>query len=114
MKTKEKNEKKAKIVVLSGSTRFKKEHKEVAKKITLEGNIVIPLSFYEKSDGDQLSNDEVDTLVDLHYKKIDMCDTLFVVNPDGYIGENTMNELQYAIKRKKDIVFLENYIKFVE
>jgi len=30
--------------------------------------------------------------------KIDMSDSIFVINPGGYIGESTKSEIKYAIE----------------
>jgi len=34
----------------------------------------------------------------LHLRKIDLSDEIFVVNVDGYIGESTAREIKYAEK----------------
>lgn len=39
----------------------------------------------------------------LHLKKIDLCDELFVVNFNNYIGESTSKEIQYAKGKGKPI-----------
>ena len=44
-----------------------------------------------------------------NYKaKIDLSDAIFVVNVDGYIGESTKGEIEYAKQRGKEIMYLEN------
>ena len=58
-------------------------------------------------------NDEVWTegtkamLDDMHKRKIDMADEIFVINVGGYIGESTRSEIQYAIETGKDVRYLE-------
>jgi len=44
---------------------------------------------------------------ELHLKKIEMSDMVFVINKNGYIGERTRFELNYAIKLGKHIEYLE-------
>ena len=44
---------------------------------------------------------------DLHYKKIDISDAIYVVNVDGYIGSSTGKEVEYAKKLGKEIMYLE-------
>lgn len=44
---------------------------------------------------------------DLHKKKIDICDEVFVLNVGGYIGESTRSEINYAEKIGKPIKYLE-------
>ena len=35
-------------------------------------------------------------LDDMHKRKIDMVDSIYVINVGGYIGENTRSEIEYA------------------
>ena len=46
-------------------------------------------------------------LIDMHKQRIDMCDEIFVINKDGYIGENTLSEIEYARSKGKLISYLE-------
>ena len=48
----------------------------------------------------------------MHKRKIDMADEIFVINVDGYIGESTKSEIEYAKAVGKNISYLEN-IKFI-
>lgn len=42
----------------------------------------------------------------MHKRKIDMADEIFVINVDGYIGESTKSEIEYAIKTGKGVAYL--------
>lgn len=44
---------------------------------------------------------------ELHKRKIDICDEVFVLNVGGYIGESTRSEIEYAKKINKPITYLE-------
>jgi len=46
-------------------------------------------------------------LDELHLRKIDLADEVLILNVDGYIGESTRNELNYAKSKGKKIRFLE-------
>jgi hypothetical protein len=46
-------------------------------------------------------------LSDMHKARIDMCDEIFVINKCGYIGENTEQEIKYAISKGKRVRYLE-------
>ena len=46
-------------------------------------------------------------LDDMHLRKIDMADEIFVINVDGYIGESTRREIAYAVKTGKKVNYLE-------
>lgn len=107
--------KKYKVITLCGSTKFKDEFLRVQKELTLEGNIVISLGLFTQSgDNEVLENMDEKTLFktkemlcDMHKRKIDMSDEIFVINVNGYIGKNTKNEIEYAKKTGKKVNYLE-------
>lgn len=99
--------KKYNIITLCGSTRFKDEFMAAQKKLTLEGNIVISLGVFAHS-GDIISNEEKIMLGEMHKRKIDMSDEIFVINVDGYIGDSTRAEIEYAKLCGKKISFMIN------
>lgn len=45
---------------------------------------------------------------DMHKRKIDMADEIFVINVGGYIGDSTRSEIDYAIKHGKNVRYLED------
>jgi len=45
-------------------------------------------------------------LDDMHKRKIDMADEIYVVNVDGYIGSSTRSEIEYAAETGKVIQYL--------
>ena len=47
-------------------------------------------------------------LDDMHKRKIDMADEIYVINVGGYIGESTKSEIEYAKKHGKKVNYLEN------
>lgn len=96
-----------KIITLCGSTKFKKEFEEVNKKLTLEGNLVISVGLFEHS-GDIITEEQKVMLDDLHKRKIDLAEEIFVINVGGYIGSSTRSEIEYAIKTGKDVNYLED------
>ena len=49
-------------------------------------------------------------LDDMHLRKIDMADEIFVINDGGYIGESTRREIEYAKATGKPVRYLENGI----
>lgn len=46
-------------------------------------------------------------LDDMHKRKIDMTDEIYVINVGGYIGESTRSEIEYAVACGKGIRYLE-------
>lgn len=103
------------VVTLCGSTRFKDEFMQAQKRLTLEGNIVISVGLFGHS-GDQEVWEDLDEgtltktkemLDDMHKRKIDMADSIFVINVGGYIGESTKSEIEYALSHGKEVMYLE-------
>lgn len=47
----------------------------------------------------------------IHLDKINLSDEVLVLNVNGYIGESTKKELEYAIKKSKKIRYLEKEVK---
>ena len=54
-----------------------------------------------------MGQDVADMLDELHLRKIDLADTVWILNVGGYIGESTRKELEYAQRIGKRILFLE-------
>ena len=106
---------KYKVITLCGSTRFKDAFMQAQKKLTLEGNIVISVSLFGHSgDREVWEGMSEDTLTqtkimldDMHKRKIDMADEIFVINVNGYIGESTRSEIEYAKRTGKTVRYLE-------
>ncbi len=103
------------VITLCGSTRFKEEFIEVQKQLTLEGNIVISVGLFGHSgDSEVWENMDEGTftktkemLDDMHKRKIDMADSIFVINVGGYIGDSTRSEIEYAKNNGKEVRYLE-------
>lgn len=104
-----------KIITLCGSTKFKEEFFKVQKDLTLKGNIVISVGFFGHSgDSEVWENMDEGTLTktkemldDMHKRKIDLADEIFVINVGGYIGESTKSEIEYAKNTGKKVNYLE-------
>ena len=106
---------KPKIICLCGSTRFTDQMLVIQWEFTKSGYIVLswcalPESYFNGSDKTHIGDQEgVKEIVDeVHLRKIDLADKVFVINVDGYIGESTRNEINYAQKCGKPIQYLED------
>lgn len=103
---------KYKVVTLCGSTKFKQDFIKVQKELTLQGIIVISVGLFGHADGEfgTIITDEIKIMLDdIHKRKIDMADEIFVINKNGYIGSSTKSEIEYAKEHGKKIVYLEPY-----
>ena len=49
-------------------------------------------------------------LDDMHLRKIDLADEIFVVNVGGYIGSSTRREIEYAQNTGKTVKYLEESV----
>ena len=106
---------KYKIITLCGSTRFKDAFMEAQKRLTLEGNIVISVGLFGHSgDNEVWENMDKGTMTrtkemldDMHKRKIEMADEIYVINVGGYIGSSTKSEIEYAIATGKPVRYLE-------
>ena len=99
---------KFKVITLCGSTRFKDQFLEAQKRLTLEGNIVISVGLFGHSGDDEVWTEGTKKMLDnMHKRKIDMADAIYVINVGGYIGESTRSEIEYATKHGKEIHYLE-------
>ena len=107
---------KYKVVTLCGSTRFKDEFMKAQKELTLKGYIVISVGLFGHSgDSEVWENMDEGTLTktkemldDMHKRKIDMADEIYVINVGGYVGDSTKSEINYAKQTGKKVNYLEN------
>ena len=98
---------KYKIITLCGSTKFKDEFIAEQKRLTLEGNIVISVGLFGHSGDDEVWTESTkEMLDDMHKRKIDLADEIFVVNVGEYIGASTRSEIEYALQTGKTIRYL--------
>ena len=100
------------VVCLCGSTRFKEEINATNAKLSLEGYLVISLGLFGHTDLPNLDwstngSERKIMLDELHKRKIDLADEVFVVNVGGYVGESTRSEIDYAVAHGKPVKYLE-------
>lgn len=109
--------KKPKIITLCGSTRFIETIAVMGYLLEKEGAIVLGLHFLPQSyfKGDDVVASHIaekegvaEHFDNLHLRKIDISDSIYVINVNGYIGESTRNEIDYAEKIGKPVTYLES------
>ncbi len=99
-----------KIVVICGSSKFV-ETMAVVEWIIERDELAITMGlnllprWYPDCPPDHLAEHEgcAKEMDELHLRKIDLADEIFVVDWDDYIGESTSNEIKYAKKMGKHI-----------
>lgn len=97
-----------KIITLCGSVKFKADFIKIQQKLTLEGNIVLSVGFFEYNSDEKALTKEIKFMLDdMHKRKIDLADEIFVINKGGYIGKSTASEIEYALQTGKKVNYLE-------
>ncbi len=98
---------KRKVVTLCGSVRFWDKMQEINEKLALENEYVV-IGLTPCVTNRNFTEHDKELLGELHRIKIDLSDAIFVVNVDGYIGESTRGEIEYAKQNGKQIMYLES------
>lgn len=103
-----------KIICLCGSTRFTDDMLVKQWQLTKAGYIVLswcalPDWYFSGLDTAHIGDQEgVKEIVDeIHMRKIDLAAEILVMNIDGYIGESTCDEINYAVAHGKPVRYLE-------
>lgn len=105
--------KRPKIICICGSSRFVAEMAILRWELEKGGNIItlglhlLPFDYIKVKDHAAEAEGIADIMDELHLRKIDLADEVFIFNKDGYIGESTHNEINYAMKSGKPIKYLK-------
>lgn len=95
-----------KVITICGSMRYSKQMMKIAEELELkEGYAVIQCVY--NVDGLKYEGLDASILDKIYRKKIDISDAIYVVNIDGYIGNSTKNEIEYAKNKGKEIIYHE-------
>ena len=97
---------KTKVVTICGSMKFAKEMIEIARDLEKQHGWCVIQCVYNLNQT-TTTQKELDNIVNAHWKKIDICDAIYVVNIGGYIGTSTKNEINYALTLGKQIIYHE-------
>lgn len=93
-----------KVVTICGSMKFKDKMMEVTRDLEIKNKYVVIQCVYSN---DRFNEEEQVLLANLHYKKIDISDVIYVVNVDGYIGTSIKKEIEYAKSLNKKIIYMK-------
>lgn len=95
-----------KVITVCGSMKYINEMIEIAEKIEFEGNCVLmPLYNPNKTSKDSYTEEECIMLDKAHKERIKLADAILVVNVDGYIGNSTKSEIDFAKDLNKEIIY---------
>lgn len=95
------------IITLCGSTRFYKTFDYVCYQLTLNDWAVFTIGTMLNKDSNlpEVTEKQKELFDKLHKSKIDLSEAIFVVDPDGYTGDQTKDEIQYAEFHNKKIYY---------
>jgi len=97
------------VVTLCGSTKFKEQFIKAQHDLTLAGWIVLSVGLFGHLDEPSVFEPSIKTMLDAQHKqKIDMSDAIYVIDVDGYIGDSTRSEIEYAKAHDKKIMYLSS------
>ncbi len=109
----QREKKKPKIICICGSTRFADLHAIKRWELERDGTHIclminyLPGWYAEENFGAQDHLGEAagvkEILDELHFRKIDLCDEVLVINYKGYIGNSTRREIEYAEANGKPV-----------
>ena len=101
-----------KIITICGSMKFIKEMMEISEKVELQGNVVLmPIYNPSRPNKDAFTNEEILMLDKMHRERIKLSDAILVVNVEGYVGNSTKSEIEFAKSLNKEIIYYTNLIK---
>ena len=95
-----------KVITICGSMRYSKEMMKIAEELELKDGYAVIQCVYN-IDGKKYEGVDTSILDKIHRKKIDISDAIYVVNIEGYIGNSTKNEIEYAKNNGKEVIYHE-------
>lgn len=95
-----------KVITICGSMRYSKEMMKISEELELKKGYAVIQCVYNV-DGLKYEGIDASILDKIHKKKIDISDAIYVVNIDGYIGNSTKKEIEYALNSGKEVIYHE-------
>ena len=102
-----------KVICLCGSTKFKKSFEKINAILTLNSKVVLAPAVWVHHDYIDISNDQKFELDKLHKQKIFLADAIFVINENGYWGNSTKSEIEYATNLNKPVFYCFDFDGFL-
>lgn len=95
-------------ITICGSMRFEKEMQRIAFELEAKHRFNVLQCIYGLKK-DELTSTDIDILEEAQLKRIEISDAIYVVDIDGYIGDMTNKEIQYASEKGKEILLHSKY-----
>ena len=95
-----------KIITLCGSTRFKEAFQFFNSYLTMQGNLVFSVAMWSHDGHFEPTATQKKHLDRIHFAKILKSDEIYVLDEDGYTGESTEAEIEWAYMNNKKVKYL--------
>ena len=99
-----------KTLTICGSMRYAAEMKQISFVLEARHGFNILQCVYAP-DGHAVTGPEQQALADAHFRKIDLSDGIYVVDIGHYIGDSVRNEIAYAQKQGKEVIYHTAFLK---
>lgn len=93
-----------KTITICGSMKFADIMKQIAWRLEVEKGFNVLQCVYNEQN-EPITDEAQKRLVAAHYKKIDICDAVYIVDIDGYIGKSVADEILYAKEKGKEFIY---------
>lgn len=93
-----------KTITICGSMKFAEKMKQIAWRLEVEKGFNVLQCIYNEQN-DPITKEAQKHLATAHYRKIDICDAIYIVDIDGYIGSSVADEILYAKEKGKELIF---------
>lgn len=97
-----------KTVTICGSMKYEKQMQKIAFELETKHSFNILQCIYGLNK-DELTPQELNTLKQAQFERIDISDAIYVIDIDGYIGDSTKEEISYAKRNGKEIIMHSDY-----
>lgn len=97
-----------KTVTICGSMKFEKEMQSIAFLLETKHNMNVLQCVYNVDDLDITPLERV-SLENAHYRKIELSDAVYVVDIQGYIGNQVLKEIEFAKSKGKEVILHSEY-----
>ena len=101
-----------KIVTICGSMKFAKDMIKIATELEAKNRWCVLQCVYDIEIAESTQEGRKN-ITNVHWKKIDISDAIYVVNIGGYIGSSTKIEIEYALSKGKEVLYHEKQDYFV-
>lgn len=98
------------VITICGSYKFKEEMMQITEKMALNGNCMLTPIELTRENKESYTDEEALIIDKMHKEKIKLSDAILVVNVNGYIGNSTRSEIEYAKSLNKEILFYTDMI----